>query len=75
MGRTPNSTKTVTFTVSTTPVVRACLEALAGRGFFGKNVAEVAERLISEKLRELEGPSDYAQMFAEARAQVPIGES
>lgn len=69
MGRSPNPTKTVTFTVSTTPMVRAYLEALVERGVFGKNVAEVAERLIAEKLRELEGPADYAHIFAEIRSK------
>lgn len=69
MGRTPNPTKTVTFTVSTTPMVKAYLESLVGRGVFGKNVAEVAERLICEKLRDIEGKSDYDQLFAQVRTR------
>jgi hypothetical protein len=67
MGRTPNTTKTVTFTVSTTPVVRACLEALVERGLYGKNVAEAAERIISHRLQELEGTAGYATLFSEVR--------
>ena len=74
MGRTGNPTKTVTFTVSTTPTVRAYLEVLVERGLYGKNVAEAAERLISEKLRDLEGPSDYAQKFSEIRTGL-LGDS
>jgi len=70
MGRTPNPTKTVTFTVSTTQMVRALLEALVERGFHGKNVAEAAERLISEKLQEFEAAPKYTDMFAEVRTRV-----
>lgn len=70
MGRTRNPTRTVTFTVSTTPTVRAYLEALVERGLYGKNVAEAAERLIAEKLRELEGIPDYAGMLSEVRKKL-----
>jgi hypothetical protein len=69
MGRTPNQAETVTFTVSTTPVVRACLEALVKGGLHGKNVAEAAERLIAAKLLEIEGTANYAKSFAEIRAR------
>lgn len=70
MGRTRNPTRTVTFTISTTPTVRAYLEAIVERGLYGKNVAEAAERLISEKLREFEGTSDYATMFSDVRKRL-----
>jgi len=69
MGRTPNQAETVTFTVSTTPIVRGCLEELVKGGFHGKNIAEAAERLISAKLQEFEGTAKYAQLFAEVRAK------
>jgi hypothetical protein len=74
MGRTPNPTKTVTFTVSTTPIIRVSLEALVERGFHGKNVAEAAERLISEKLQEYEGQPKYSDMFLEIRSRL-LGEA
>ncbi|HKH44910.1 MAG TPA: hypothetical protein VKM72_09645 [Thermoanaerobaculia bacterium] len=70
MGRTRNPTRTVTFTVSTTPTVRGYLEALVERGLYGKNVAEAAERLLSEKLREIEGMQDYANTFSDVRNRI-----
>lgn len=48
MPRMPNTVKTVTITVSTTPPVHAYLEQLVKTGLFGKNAAEAAERLISK---------------------------
>lgn len=44
---------TVTITLSTTPQVKRWLEALVDDGTYGKNVAEAAERLIADKIREL----------------------
>jgi len=55
MARPRNSAETVTITLSTTPQVRGYLELLVADGTFGKNVAEAAERLIAEKIRELRG--------------------
>jgi len=50
MPRTPNTVKTVTITVSTTPPVYSYLESLVATGLFGKNPAEAAERLIARGL-------------------------
>jgi hypothetical protein len=47
-----NTTATKRITISTTPQVSRILEWLATRGTFGKNAADVAERIVSERLRE-----------------------
>ena len=39
-------------TIATTPQVVKILTRLAEQGLHGKNIAEVAERLLSERLRE-----------------------
>ncbi|MEW6307322.1 MAG: hypothetical protein AB1705_28035 [Verrucomicrobiota bacterium] len=52
MPRTPNSLKTVTITVSTTPPVYEYLEVLVRSGLFGKNPAEAAERLIARGIED-----------------------
>ena len=53
MARPRNTAETVTITLSTTPQVKHYLEELLAEGLYGKNVAEAAERLIAEKIREL----------------------
>lgn len=52
MPRKPNDLKTEMLDVSTTPHVVRCLKELIKTGFYGKNAAEAAERLLS---RTLEG--------------------
>ena len=52
MPRLPNKVKTVTITVSTTPMVHSHLEALVATGLFGKNAAEAAERLIARGIQD-----------------------
>jgi hypothetical protein len=52
MGKRPNVIPTQQITIATTPQVVAILTRLAQEGLHGKNAAEVAERLLSEKLRE-----------------------
>ncbi len=52
MPRTPNSVKTITITVSTTPPVHDFLEQLVSTGLFGKNPAEAAERLIARGIEQ-----------------------
>ncbi len=52
MPRTPNTVKTITITVSTTPPIFAYLEGLVETGLFGKNPAEAAERLIARGIEE-----------------------
>ena len=52
MARKPNSVRTVTVTISTTPQVYDYLERLVTLGVYGKNPAEAAEQLIKEGLRE-----------------------
>jgi hypothetical protein len=57
MARPRNTTETVTITLSTTPQVRSFLDLLVADGTYGKNVAEAAERLLAERIRELRGPA------------------
>ena len=52
MPRQPNTVKTVTITVSTTPPVYEHLEALVASGLFGKNPAEAAERLVARGVEQ-----------------------
>lgn len=54
MARPENDVQTVDVKLSTTPQVKALLEALAKTGRFGKNASEVGEELLRAKLREVE---------------------
>jgi hypothetical protein len=45
-------TKSVTIKITTTPIVRQHLEALLPLGLYGNSVAEAAERLLCEALRD-----------------------
>lgn len=53
MPRNKNEIKSVQITITTTPHVESYLKELIKVGVYGKNVAEAAERLLTEKLREL----------------------
>jgi len=52
MPKPANSTPTQRITIATTPQVVKILTRLAEQGLNGKTIAEVAERLLSERLRE-----------------------
>jgi len=52
MPKPKNVTPTQQITIATTPQVVQILTRLAEQGLHGKNIAEVAERLLSERLRE-----------------------
>ena len=52
MPKPRNVTPTQQITIATTPQVVKILTRLAEQGLHGKNIAEVAERLLSERLRE-----------------------
>ena len=52
MPKPKNVTLTQQITIATTPQVVKILTRLAEQGLHGKNIAEVAERLLSERLRE-----------------------
>jgi hypothetical protein len=52
MPKPKNVTPTQQITIATTPQVVNILTRLAEQGLHGKNIAEVAERLLSERLRE-----------------------
>ncbi len=52
MAKPRNVTPTQQVTIATTPQVVKVLTRLAEQGLHGKNIAEVAERLLSERLRE-----------------------
>jgi hypothetical protein len=52
MPKPKNVTPTQQVTIATTPQVVRILTRLAEQGLHGKNVAEVAERLLTERLRD-----------------------
>ena len=53
MARTRNSVESIQVTLSTTKRVRAYLEMLTEEGLHGKNVADTANVLITERIKEL----------------------
>ncbi|MBU6302005.1 MAG: hypothetical protein KGS60_10655 [Verrucomicrobia bacterium] len=53
MARAKNTVETVQITISTTERVKQLLEVLTEEGLYGRNVAETASLLISEKMREM----------------------
>lgn len=53
MARAKNTVESVQITISTTKIVRAYLEQLTAEGLNGKNVAETANVLITERIKEL----------------------
>lgn len=63
MAKPPNSIGTVQITISTTQPVQEHLEKLVLTGFYGKNPAEAAERLLANALRDLvkDGTLDIAR--------------
>jgi hypothetical protein len=54
MPRPKNSAETIQLTLSTTPQVKQLLEELSTSGYYGKNAAETAAILLTEKIRELQ---------------------
>lgn len=54
MPRPKNSAETTQLTLSTTPQVKELLEELSKSGYYGKNAAETAVLLLTEKIRELQ---------------------
>lgn len=62
MSRKKNSTDTYRLTLSTSQLNRQYLETLVEHGNFGRTAADVAERFVSERLRQLcEGDSTVAE--------------
>lgn len=63
MAKPPNSIGTVKITISTTQPVQEHLEKLVLTGFYGKNPAEAAERLLANSIRDLvkDGTLDNAR--------------
>ncbi len=53
MPRAKNLVDAVQITVSITPTVRDYLQELTVKGLHGKNVAETANDLLGEKIREM----------------------
>jgi len=53
MGRARNHVDTNQFTISTTPQVAELLKMLVQMGFYGKNPAEAAERVLAAELNRL----------------------
>lgn len=57
MAKGPNTTESTPLRVTVSRQSRAVLEALASRGVYGRNPAEVAARFIDEQLKSfLEAP-------------------
>ena len=54
MPRPKNSAETIQLTLSTTPQVKQLLEELSKSGYYGKNAAETAAILLTEKIRDLQ---------------------
>ncbi len=50
MARRTNTTQSVQVTISTTPAYHAVLEKLAESGMYGKNPADVASRLLTDRI-------------------------
>ncbi len=69
MPRPKNPAKTVQLTLSTTPQVKALLEDLALSGFYGRNAADTAAQLLTEKIRELQ---EKGQAPAPRYPEIPI---
>jgi hypothetical protein len=53
MPKPPNNMGTVQITISTTRPVQRYLEELVMSGFYGKNPADAAERLLSQGIKAL----------------------
>ena len=69
MAKPKNLLETATLTVSTNPLVEDRLERLVSTGYYGKNAAEAAERLIAETLRALDKAGEIP-----LRLEVPAGD-
>lgn len=54
MARPKNAAETIQLTLSTTPQVKQLLEELSCSGYYGKNAAETAVILLTEKIRDLQ---------------------
>jgi len=68
MPKPKNVTPTQQITIATTPQVVRILNRLAEQGLHGKNIAEVAERLLSERLREFVDQKKIPSEELESRA-------
>lgn len=53
MPKRPNTVRTIQITISTTTAVQGYLKQLAVTGLFGKNPAEVAERIIARTIQTM----------------------
>jgi hypothetical protein len=62
MSRKKNSVGTVPLTISTTPQINAYLERLVAKGFYGKNPADAAERVVSRTLEAMVKQGDLSEM-------------
>lgn len=68
-GRKPNKVETVTLTLSTTPGVFGYLERLVGMELYGKTPPEVAERMLSERIRELQERGVFERRASRGRGR------
>jgi hypothetical protein len=61
MPRKKNIVRTVPLQISTTPQVSAYLERLVAKGFYGKNTAEAAERVVARTLEAMLKEGDFPE--------------
>ena len=66
-GRPPREVETVEFKISTTKVIQDDLRRLVQAGYFGKSYNEAAERLITERLRQLLGEEEFRRILRPER--------
>jgi hypothetical protein len=67
MATNKNLLPTATLTISTNPLVEDRLERIVSTGYYGKNAAEAAERLIAQALSTLEKQGDIPARQSERR--------
>ena len=61
MAKLSNPIPTEQFTISTTPQVGAYLDQLLETGFYGKNRADAAEKLITSTLKQMLRDGELSQ--------------
>ena len=63
MARRSNTSQTVQVTISTTPAIHAVLEKLAEGGLYGKNPADVALGLLTNRILKAMETNEFETML------------
>ena len=75
MAKAKNLLETTTLTISTNLLLEERLERLVFTGFFGKNTAEAAERLLAQALGALDKQGEIPQRpSASKKEQEVVGD-